>query len=219
MPDETDAGAAYLAALKRSATPQGAAAAPARAPEAARPDQTGSGSVAGPGIPGSNGADKRRSPRYRCQGSAHLGEIDSDVATWATFTDISLHGCYVEATATHRVGVALSLKLEANGFRLDARGEVRVAYPNLGMGISFTNLSPEDRERLRELVRSISRPSVVLTSRAAPDATPIPQSGASPRVANPAAALQAMLKFFEDRQMMGREEFLRILRKSQGPET
>jgi hypothetical protein len=33
-------------------------------------------------------------------------------------------------------------------------------------------------------------------------------------VANPSAALQAMLNFFEDRQMMGREEFLGILRKS-----
>jgi hypothetical protein len=32
---------------------------------------------------------------------------------------------------------------------------------------------------------------------------------------NPSAALQAIHKFFEDRHVMGREEFLRIVRKSQ----
>jgi hypothetical protein len=105
--------------------------------------------------PGS--ADKRKSPRYRCQGSAHIREIDTGVAIWTTFTDISLHGCYVEATTTYPLGVMLGLKLEANGYRIEATGEVRVAYPSLGMGISFTNISEEDRERLRSLVRSISQ--------------------------------------------------------------
>ena len=137
------------------------------------------------------------------------------MAIWTTFTDISLHGCYVEATTTYRVGVKLGLKLEANGFRVEAIGEVRVSYPHLGMGIAFSQMSEEDRERLRELVRSISRPSVILGARVA---TPTPstlQPEGSPQVANPAAALQAMVNFFEDRHMMGREEFLRILRKGQ----
>ena len=79
------------------------------------------------------------------------------MATWTTFTDISLHGCYVEATTADRVGVMLGLKLEANGFRVEAIGEVRVSYPHLGMGISFSQMSEKDRERLRDLVRSISR--------------------------------------------------------------
>jgi hypothetical protein len=163
--------------------------------------------------PGS--ADKRKSPRYRCQGSAHIREIDTGVAIWTTFTDISLHGCYVEASTAYRVGVTLGLKLEANGYRVEAIGEVRVSYPNLGMGISFSKLSEEDRERLRALVRSISRPSVILGTRVATPAPSTLQPPGSPQVADPGAALQAMLNFFEDRHMMGREEFLRILRKGQ----
>ena len=207
MADENDAGAAYLAALKQSSAPQAAGA--ARAPEVPRSAGTRTG-----GASPSGSVDKRKSPRYRCQGSAHIREIDSGVSIWTTFTDISLHGCYVEATTTYRVGVMLALKLEANGFRVEAAGEVRVAYPNLGMGISFGQMSEEDRERLRELVRSISRPSVILGSRVAQRAPSTPQPDALPAVANPGATLQAMLNFFEDRQMMGREEFLRILRKS-----
>jgi hypothetical protein len=209
MADENDAGAAYLAALKQSASPQAAGAAPARAPEVPRSAGTPKGGLNPPGS-----ADKRRSPRYRCQGSAHIREIETGVSIWTTFTDISLHGCYVETTTTYRVGGMLGLKLEANGFRVEATGEVRVAYPNLGIGISFTKVSEEDRERLRELVRSISRPSVILAARVAQRAPSAPPTDALPRVANPGAALQAMLDFFEDRQMMGREEFLRILRQA-----
>jgi len=121
----------------------------------------------------------------------------------------------VEATTAYRVGVTLGLKLEANGYRVEATGEVRVSYPSLGMGISFTKMSEEDRERLRELVRSISRPSVILGGRVAVRAPSTTPAETLPGVANPAATLQAMSNFFEDRHMMGREEFLRILRKSQ----
>ncbi|MGA8235223.1 MAG: PilZ domain-containing protein [Candidatus Sulfotelmatobacter sp.] len=209
MADEEDAGAAYLAALKQSSVPRAAGAAPARATVVPRaPDSRTGGTIPAGSV------DKRRSPRYRCQGSAHIREIASGVAIWTTFTDISLHGCYVEATATYPVGVLLGLKLEANGFRVEATGEVRVTYPSLGMGISFTTMPEEDRERLRELVRSISRPSVIVGSRVATRAaSPVPTEPL-PTVANPSAALQAMRDFFEDRHMMGREEFLRILRRS-----
>jgi PilZ domain len=208
MADEPDTGAAYLAALKQSARPQAGGAAAASASQVPRSAETRTARMVSSGS-----VDKRKSPRYPCQGSAHIREIETGVATWTTFTDISLHGCYVEATTAFRIGVMLALKLEANGYRVEATGEVRVTYPNLGMGISFTKMSDEDRERLRELVRSISRPSVILGGRAAmrPPSTAPAETLAG--VANPAATLQAMSNFFEDRHMMGREEFLRILRK------
>jgi hypothetical protein len=216
MADENDAGAAYLAALKQSAAPRAAGATPAKtsAPKPASfPEaRVGSGT---PSARAGPAAEKRRTPRYKCQGSAQLRETDAGVATWATFSDISLHGCYVEATATYRVGVVLNLKLEANGFRIEATGDVRVAYPGLGMGISFTKIADEDRERLRGLVRSISQPSVIIGARAAERPPSSTQPNAVPAPANPGAVLQAILTFFEDRHVMGREEFLRILRKSQ----
>jgi PilZ domain len=200
--DETSDGADYLSALKRSGSPQAASAATARAPDPA-PGGTRVGEVAPSSKPNPARGDKRKSPRYRCKGSARLQASGSAVATWATFADISLQGCYVEAASPLRVGTLLGLKLEINGFRVEATGEVRVAYPNLGMGISFIKISEKDREQLRELVASISRPSAT------------PHSAALPTVADPAAALQALRNFFENRHVMGREEFLRILRTSQ----
>jgi hypothetical protein len=131
------------------------------------------------------------------------------------FSDISLHGCYVEAAAGYPPGSILTLRIEVNNFRVEAIGELRVTYPGLGMGISSTQIADEDRGRLRELVRSISPPSVIIGARPADRVSITPLSSSLPAVANPSAALQAIQKFFEDRHVMGREEFMRILRNSQ----
>jgi hypothetical protein len=40
-----------------------------------------------------------------------------------------------------------------------------------------------------------------------------------PLISDPASAVRALTEFFENRQMLMREGFFRILRKSQDPET
>ena len=219
MLDESDAGAAYLAALRQSRAPQ----APASATDASEPrsdtrldspkfhDARFPNPIPSATTPAS--PEKRKSPRYKCNGSARLQDGGSAASTWATFSDISMHGCYVESAAPYSSGTLLDLRLDANGFHIEATGEVRVTYPGLGMGISFTKISEVNRERLRELIRSISRPSVILSSQATERSQSIPGSDI-PHITNPTTVLQAIMKFFEDRHMMGREEFLRILRKS-----
>jgi hypothetical protein len=212
--DESSDGANYLSGLKKSSSPQAASTAVARAPDVARSAETRTAESA-PGRAKGTSAEQRKSPRYRCKGSARLQEVGGTVAIWATFADISMHGCYVEASTPLPVGAVLGLQLEVNGFRVEATGEVRVSYPSLGMGISFTRVSDEDRERLHGLVRSISPPSVIVSPRVVAGAPSIPQPEALPAVTNPGTALKAMLDFFESRHIMGREEFLKILRKSQ----
>jgi hypothetical protein len=203
MPEEPSR-ASYLSGLKQS-TAQSAGLAPERVP------------IGDTAADGRSGAEKRRSPRYRCQGSAQLREVESGVSTWAAFTDISLHGCYVEAACTYAMGSTLSLSIEVNGFRVETRGEVRVNYPNLGMGIFFTTMSDGDRERLRELLRSLSRPSVILgTGSLNRNSSPIP-GGPATGITDPKAAMQAIVNFFADRQLLSREEFMRILKRSQAP--
>lgn len=208
MAEETNESVAYLRALKQSAGPPAAsAAAPAR-------EITPSNAVA-PSSEKFQGAEKRRSLRYKCQGSAEIREEGCEVRTWATFTDISLHGCYVEAQATYPSGTVLHMKLDANGVRVETKGSVRMSYPYLGMGIAFVEISDENRERLKELLGRISRPSVIL----GPGVTPsVPTCGpldALPSISDPGVALRALTEFFETRHMLTREDFLRILKKSQ----
>lgn len=209
MADDNDAGATYLSSLRQSAKRQGATA------SAASPTRAHESTPRNVAVPeNSASADKRKSPRYKCEGSARIQEIGSTVATWAKFADISMHGCYVETATPFRSGALVTLKLDANNYRIEAAGEVRVVYSGLGMGISFVKMSEADRSRLRELVRSISPASVIMNQSVSPHpaSTTTPQSGITPPIANPAAVLQAILKFFEARHVMGREEFLKILR-------
>lgn len=213
MAEETNEGIAYLMALKQSANPSAAAAAaPAAEKDAAQ--------TAASGQPGNSsqvfrGAEKRRSPRYKCEGSVEMREEGCDVHTWASFTDVSLHGCYVEAQATYPAGTALHMQLEACGVRVETKGSVRVNYPYLGMGVAFVDMSEENKTRLRQLLRQIAPHWAVMGPGVAstlPSAGPLNDL---PVISNAPAAVQAFIEFFENRQMLMREDFLRILRASQ----
>ncbi|MGO8793731.1 MAG: PilZ domain-containing protein [Candidatus Sulfotelmatobacter sp.] len=212
MLEETNEGAAYLLSLKKSKAPameaaqSGAAAAPARA-------EIAGAAAGGPGSANAGGAEKRRSPRYKCQGSVRLQPVGGTASIWATCTDISLHGCYVEASTPYGMGTELTMRIEANNCRVEATGDVRVSYPGLGMGIAFLTMREEDRERLLELVRSLARPKLAASLRLAPEESLPAQLDAVHSVADASAALRGMLQFFENRQMMSREIFLSILRK------
>ena len=216
MEQQMDQGSAYIRALKQSGDPQAPSAAgivPDGTPEpistsnAAGEESHTQGDYKGP--------EKRLSPRFKCEGSAEMREDGCDVRTWATFTDISLHGCYVEAQATYPVGTVLHLKLEANNLRVESKGTVRVNYPYLGMGIAFTEMSSENRAQLKELLGTISRPAVVMGPGIASSLPSREPLQAVPLISDPKAAVQALIDFFENRQMLVREDFLRILSKSQ----
>lgn len=210
MAQETNEGIEYLKALRQFSQPQSSI------PDAAQPRITSSAQEASPAAH-HEGVEKRRSPRYKCEGSAEIREDGCDVRTWATFTDVSLHGCYVEAQATYPVGTSLQMKLEANGICVNTKGCVRVSYPYLGMGIAFVDTTEEERTNLKELLGTISRPSIVMgpgVAPAIPASTPL---DAVPLITNPSAAVQALVEFFETRHMLTREEFLATLAKSQTP--
>jgi len=208
MAQENSEGIAYLMALKRPAVAD-----EIRTTAGESPASTTENVAAGQSTELYRGPEKRRSPRYRCEGSVEICEEGCEVRTWASFKDISLHGCYVEAQATFPAGTSLLLKLEVNGIRVQTKGTVRVNYPYLGMGIAFMEMSEQERARLRVLVSSIARPVVImgpgLTSSAATEPLPIPV------ITRPEAAIRALAEFFEKRPTLSRAVFLRILRTSQ----
>jgi PilZ domain-containing protein len=216
MDKEVNDGVSYLMALKQVAgSASGAAAKPARDPA---PELLTTSDPANPD-PKFHGTEKRRAPRYKCEGSVQIREDGRDVRTWATFTDISLHGCYVEAQATYPAGTLLHLQLDANDIRLEVKGNVRVNYPYLGMGIAFVDVSPENDARLRQLLATISHPCMIVgpgIASSLPSTSPL---RATPSITNPAAAVRELIDFFESRQMLMRDDFLRILRKSQSVES
>jgi hypothetical protein len=212
MAQEINDGTAYLMALKQSAAHQGAAD-PASAPEsvpqpAAAPPATGAGD-------GFRGAEKRRSPRYKCEGSAQVREEGCDVHTWLTFTDVSIHGCYVEAQATYPADTLLHMKLEANGFRVETKGRVRISYPYLGMGIAFEEISEENLSQLKRMLATLSHPAMIMGPGIASSLPATNPLSSVPLITNPQAAVQGITEFSESHQILMRDDVLKILQKSQ----
>jgi hypothetical protein len=191
-------GADYLRRLKQD---QGQARPfPESPPEPAAPEET----------PG----ERRKNTRYKCEGSATFRVQGTDVRTWGTFTDLSIGGCYIELKATFPVGAIVDLELELNGVRAQVKGEVRVSYPFLGMGVAFRDMTVENRQQIDAMIDTV-RPSI---RRSPPplQAEPVSHAGSMPIIVNAAAALQVLAEFFEVHGQLSKEEFVRLLRKSQG---
>jgi hypothetical protein len=158
--------------------------------------------------------ERRRNPRYKCEGSATFRVEGTNVRTWGTFTDLSCSGCYVELKATFPAGAIIDLELELNGVRAQVKGEVRVSSPFLGMGVAFRDLTTEHRMQIQAMIESILPAPMRRSVGTEPETAVHPAS--MPIILNPAAALQALADFFEDHTLLSKDEFIRLLRKSQG---
>jgi hypothetical protein len=156
MAQEVDEGVSYLKALKHSSVEiEGPAVAPvASASPAKQPWPKRSPAIAPEQF---RGPERRRSTRYQCEGSAGMRADGTNLQTWAKFTDISIHGCYVEAETTYPLGTILHMKLEANSVRVESKGCVRVNYPHLGMGVSFVEATEENHGYLKQKMKRIAR--------------------------------------------------------------
>lgn len=62
--------------------------------------------------------------------------------------EISLCGCYIETMFTMEVGTRLSLALSLKDDMVRCMGVVATKYPQVGNGIDFIDMAPDDRLRL-----------------------------------------------------------------------
>jgi hypothetical protein len=165
--------------------------------------------------PEKKGAERRRYPRYKCEGSAEIRTDGSSVRTWATFSEVSLGGCYLEMMTTYPVDTKLDLKLQLRGFEVRSWATVRINYPFLGMGIAFTDMATEERQNLEAMIQTLVGPG--------PEAdAPPTASGASQETSQPAAVnathgpnlADSLRQFFETHEVLTREEFTKFLGNS-----
>lgn len=205
MSEENREGAGYLLALKQSSQAD-AASAPGGNPEPDAPELLGEQI---------HGANKRQARRYKCEGSVEMRTEGCDVRTWATFTDISLYGCYIETQATFAAGTVLNLKLEANGIRVETGGNVRVNYPYLGMGVAFVGMTEENVGRLRRILASASRGCVVEGMDVGCRVAGTEGASGTPVIAEAAAVIRDLMEFFENHETLGRKDFVRMLHGGQ----
>ena len=67
-------------------------------------------------------------------------------------SDLSLGGCYLEMASPFPVATRVTLSMSAAGVGVRAEGVVRVMHPDKGMGVEFTQATPEHRTAVEKLL-------------------------------------------------------------------
>jgi uncharacterized protein (TIGR02266 family) len=71
----------------------------------------------------------------------------------ARTSDLSTGGCFVDTIAQVTLGEEVHFKLQLPGGNwMELQGQVTYAYPNVGFGVRFINLSEEDKKTLEGLI-------------------------------------------------------------------
>ena len=74
-----------------------------------------------------------------------------------TTDEISLCGCYIETMFTLELGTKLGLVFSLNQERVGAKGVVVTTHPQVGNGIDFVDIAPDDRLKLTEYIAECQR--------------------------------------------------------------
>src|SRR5438132_13382283 len=97
----------------------------------------------------SHDLERRRYPRVKARIPVEL-TCDGKAPMRTATEEISLCGCYIETMFTMDIGTKLGLVFSLNEERIEAQGIVATKFPQVGNGIDFIAMAPEDRLQLGE---------------------------------------------------------------------
>lgn len=100
--------------------------------------------------------ERRSYPRDKSKVPVELCVEGSDSPFRCATSDLSLSGCYIETIFPFPIATNLELKLQLEGTLL-VLGTVVTCDPQVGNGIQFTRMLPEDIEELRSFLEAATK--------------------------------------------------------------
>jgi hypothetical protein len=98
--------------------------------------------------------ERRDHARIKVKVPVELHFEDNDTPYRCATADLSLLGCYIETMFPFPVDTPVELKLEANNTLL-ILGKIVTSDPQVGNGIQFVKMLPEDIEELRLFLEQV----------------------------------------------------------------
>ena len=102
--------------------------------------------------------NRREHSRVKVRVPVELRRDGNEVPIGCATSDISLGGCYVEMMFALAKDTKIDIAIKINGTVL-ALGTVVTCDPNVGNGIKFTRMLPEDQEELRRYLEAAQQAS------------------------------------------------------------
>ena len=155
--------------------------------------------------------DAVRQLREWLQRNSPNSETD-DPPVRCQLTDLSLHGCYVEVASPFPVSTRVTLCLKAAGMEVKPEGVVRVMHAEKGMGLEFTQNSPEQMELIEKFLATLAQnPDTQPELLVEPEAL---ESDIAPNTVTASAAMEdPLIHLFHNHAELGVELFQAELRK------
>jgi hypothetical protein len=95
-------------------------------------------------------AERRARTRYKFAAPVELTESGASRPVSAQISNLGLHGCYVRIDSPAALGSALEISIAHNGQSFQARATVKSSQAGKGMGLTFTEVDPKNRQVLDE---------------------------------------------------------------------
>jgi hypothetical protein len=158
--------------------------------------------------------DAKRLQDWIARNSAEAEQDDPPVK--CQLTDLSLGGCYLEIPSPFPVSTRVTLCMRAATLELRAEGVVRVMHPDRGMGVEFTQATPQHREGLEKFLAVLTenrdmRPELLVEPEGLETETPRSQNPA-PR----SESSDPLLGLFLRKADLTPEAFMGELQKQRG---
>jgi hypothetical protein len=110
-----------------------------------------------PALIASQEREKRRHPRYVCDGYAEVFLPQGGLLFRGRILNLSVTGCYIETAVLNlERGTQIEVYFVTNQLQFRVLGAVAVLRPKRGAGISFLNLSPRRALQIAMLVGELA---------------------------------------------------------------
>jgi CheY-like chemotaxis protein len=145
-------------------------------------------------------------------------ENDDDPPAPCKLTDLSLGGCYLETPSPFPVRARIDLSMRVGALEVQASGLVKVMHPDVGMGVIFSQKTPEQHKQVEDFIQALMNSNGV-----APELFVEPD-GLEPAGSNIFATDKGreiddpLLELFQNKADLPTREFLEELRKQRSSE-
>jgi len=101
------------------------------------------------GSPGPVAQERRSAPRFPFTAAAEIFEVGSQGRVTGRSSDLSPNGCYIDTMSPYTAGAAVRVRLKHGHHEFEAMAAVRYSLLSMGMGLEFTEVTPENQSVLR----------------------------------------------------------------------
>jgi hypothetical protein len=99
---------------------------------------------------------RRSQQRFHCTGGVELRRHEGAAPVFGNLTDVSLTGCYVQTVSSLPAGTELLFMIRVRDIVVRGRAEVKASHHAVGVGLIFTDVNQDDREKLEFLIGTLA---------------------------------------------------------------